>query len=85
MFAATQKEGIQMVAMDALRRVMELTGVRPAVLCGRLNIESNVLSQRFKQKNVSVSKLNEMARMLDYKIVLVPRDAKIPDGGYEIE
>jgi hypothetical protein len=64
---------------------MEITGVRPAVLCDRLNIKSNVLSERFKQKNVSISKLNEMLRMMDYKIVLVPRDSKVPENGFEVE
>lgn len=73
------------VAMEAFKLVMELKGIRPAVLCDRLGIKSNVLSERFKQKNVSVSKLNEMARMVDYKVVLVPRDSRTPEGGYEIE
>ena len=74
-----------LVAMEAFKKVMENRGIRPAILCDRLNIKSNVLSERFKQKNVSVAKLNEMARMVDYKVVLVPRDARVPDGGYEIE
>ena len=74
-----------MLAMEAVRKIMELTGVRPAVLCDRLNIKSNVLSERFKQKNVSVSKLNEMLRMMDYKVVLVPRDSKVPENGFEVE
>ena len=73
------------VAMEAFKQIMELKGIRPAVLCDRLGIKSNVLSERFKQKNVSVSKLNEMARMVDYKVVLVPRDSRTPEGGYEIE
>jgi len=39
-------------AMEAFKKVMECKGIRPAVLCDRLNIKSNVLSERFKQKNV---------------------------------
>lgn len=74
-----------MIAMKALKEVMELRGIRPAVLCGRLGIKSNVLSERFKQKNVSVSKLNEMLRPMDYKIVIIPRETRIPEGGFEIE
>lgn len=74
-----------MIAMEAFRKIMELKGVKNAVLCDRLGIKSNVLSERLKQKNVSVSKLREMAKLVDYKIVLVPRESKIPDGGYEIE
>ena len=74
-----------LIAMEAFKKVMEDKDVRPAVLCGRLGIKGNVLSERFKQKNVSVAKLNEMARLIDYKVVLVPRESRIPEGGYEIE
>ena len=74
-----------MIAMEAVKEVMKLKDVRPAVLCDRLKIKSNVLSERFKQKNVSIEKLNEMLRTMDYKIVIVPRETKIPNGGFEIE
>jgi hypothetical protein len=74
-----------MIAMEAVKEIMKLKDIRPAVLCDRLKIKSNVLSERFKQKNVSVEKLNDMLRAMDYKVVVVPRDARIPEGGYEIE
>lgn len=74
-----------MIAMEAVKEIMKLKDVRPAVLCDRLGIKSNVLSERFKQKNVSVEKLNDMLRAMDYKVVVVPRDTRIPEGGYEIE
>lgn len=74
-----------MIAMEAVREVMKLENVRPATLCDRLSIKNNVLSERFKQKNVSVSKLNEMLRVLDYKVIVVPRETRVPDGGFEIE
>ena len=37
------------------------------------------------QKNVSVTRLNEMLRLMDCKIVVVPRDSRVPEGGFEIE
>lgn len=74
-----------MITMEAVKEIMKIKDVRPAVLCDRLKIKSNVLSERFKQKNVSVEKLNEMLRAMDYKIVLVPREAKIPENGFEVE
>lgn len=74
-----------MIAMEAVKEVMKLKGVRPAMLCDRLGIKSNVLSERFKQKNVSVFKLNEMLRLMDYKVVVVPRETRIPEGGFEVE
>jgi hypothetical protein len=74
-----------MIAMEAVKEIMKLKDIRPAVLCDRLKIKSNVLSERFKQKNVSVEKLNDMLRAMDYKVVVVPRETRIPEGGYEIE
>ena len=74
-----------MIAMEAVKEIMKLKDIRHAVLCDKLNIKSNVLSERFKQKNVSVEKLNDMLRVMDYKIVAVPRDTRIPEGGFKIE
>ena len=74
-----------MIAMEAVKEVMKIQEVRPAVLCDRLGIKSNVLSERFKQKNVSIEKLNDMLRAMDYKVVIVPRDAKVPENGFEVE
>ena len=74
-----------MIAMEAVKEIMKLKDIRPAVLCDRLKIKSNVLSERFKQKNVSVEKLNDMLRAMDYKLVAVPRDTRLPEGGFEIE
>jgi hypothetical protein len=74
-----------MIAMEAVKEIMKLKDIRPAVLCDRLKIKSNVLSERFKQKNVSVEKLNDMLRAMDYKVVVVPRDSRVPEGGFEIE
>ena len=53
-----------MVTMDAVKEIMKRKGVRPSDLCEGLGIKSNVLSERFKQKNVSVNKLNEMVRLI---------------------
>lgn len=74
-----------MKATLALKEVMQIRGIKPAVLCDRLNIKSNVLSERFKQENISVAKLNEMLKSMDYKIVVVPRDTRLSEGSIEIE
>ena len=74
-----------MKAIDAIRTIMNESSVRPATLCSRLNIKASALSQRFQQKTISVNKLSEMARVMDYKVVIVPCDAKLPKGSYEVE
>lgn len=74
-----------MLAMDAVRHVMELRGMRHVDLCDKLNIKSNVLSKRYTQTNVSVSKLNEMLSILHYKVVIMPESAQLPDNSFTIE
>jgi hypothetical protein len=74
-----------MIAMEAVKEVMRIKDVRPSVLCDRLKIKANVLSSRFTQKNVSVDKLNEMLRAMDYKVIIVPRETKVPENGFEVE
>lgn len=74
-----------MQAMEAVKKVMQNKSITPSVLCDRLRIKPNVLSQRFTQKNVSVEKLNEMLRVMDYKIVILPRDATNVNEGITIE
>ncbi len=74
-----------MKATEALKEVMNLQEIRPSVLCDRLGIKSNVLSERFKQKNISIEKLNEMLKVMDYKILIVPRDTRTPTDSFEVD
>lgn len=69
----------------AVREIMKNQSVGVNKLADRLGIKQNVLSMRLKQENMGVAILGEMLRMLDYKIVIVPREARLPEGGIEIE
>ena len=74
-----------MKATEIVREAMKQKEVKPSTLAARLNIKNNVLSERLGQKNISIEKLNEMLRMLDYKIVIVPRENRVPDSGFEVD
>ena len=74
-----------MKVMDAIKEVMVHKDVKQAALRSRLGISQQALSARFTQENVSIGKANEMLRAMDYKIVIMPREARIPEGGYEVE
>ena len=73
-----------MNTMSAVREIMKLREVKPSMLCDRLGIKSNVLSERFKQENISITKLNEMLKAMDYKIILVPRNTRLPENSFEV-
>ena len=74
-----------MLAMDAVKRVMELRGLRIVDLAGKLNINKNVLIKRCTQQNVSIGKLNEMLRPMNYKVVIMPETSETPDDAFTIE
>ena len=69
----------------ATREIMKSRAVGVNMLADRLGIKQNVLSERLRHENISVNKLSEMLRLLDYKIILVPRETRLPEGGFEVE
>lgn len=74
-----------MRAMDAVRKVMEESGLRHVDFAYKLGIKSQILSSRYTQKNVSVEKLNEMLSVLNYKIVIMPKVYENPKDSFTIE
>ncbi len=51
-------------------------GITQAALWDRLNPK--------KSDNTTVTKLDDMLSILGYKIIVVPDETPIPEGGYEI-
>ncbi len=70
---------------SALRSIMEAKEITVSSLASRMGKSSRLVCERIGQNNISIAKLNEMLRLMDYKIVLVPREARMPEGGFEIE
>lgn len=73
-----------MRAVDAVREIMKSQDVGVNKMADRLDRKSNVISERLGQDNISIAKLNEMLRVLDYKILIVPREVMTPKDGYEV-
>ena len=74
-----------MKACEAVKEIMKSNGVRVVDLRKRLGLESNTMVGRLNQENISVAKLNEMLRAMDYKVVIVPSDKRVNAGEYEVE
>ena len=77
-----------MRAREIVKVIMEKAGITNAVMAFKLNISQAALWDRLnnkKVKDIPVSTLVEMLRALDYKVVIVPRSSRLPDGGYEVE
>lgn len=74
-----------MKATSAVREVMTIRNEKVASFADKLKIKSNVLSERLGQDNISIAKLDEMLRLMDYKIVIVPRETREQEGWYRVE
>ena len=74
-----------MKATTAVREVMTIRNEKVTSLADKLKVKSNVLSERLSQDNISIAKLDEMLRLMDYKIVLVPRETREQKGWYRVE
>lgn len=74
-----------MKTSEALKIVMKSQDVGINKLADRLNKGKSTISERVRQDNISVSKLNELLRVLDYKIMIVPRNTPVPKDSFEIE
>lgn len=71
--------------VKAIREIMTEQGVGVSKLAGRLGKKQNLISERLSQNGMTFEKANEMLQMLDYKIVLMPKSAATPKGGFEVE
>ena len=70
---------------EAIRAVMVEQGVKVGMMAGRLGKKQNVISERLSQNDMTITKAGEMLRVLDYKIVVIPKSTSTPKGGFEVE
>lgn len=77
-----------MKGKDIINTIMDKESVTKASMARKLNISPAAVWDRLNNKSVkdiSVSTLVEMLRVLDYKVQVVPGSARLPDGGYEVD
>lgn len=76
-----------MKGRDILKAIMDARGVSNAELAARLGISQATAWDRVnsvKVKDIPAGLLAEMARAMDYKVVVMPREARTPAEAYEV-
>ena len=76
---------VDMKTNEAVREIMNQQEVGVSALASRLGKTPRLVSDRLSQENISIEKLNEMLRVLDYKVVVVPRSRVTKKDEYEVE
>lgn len=77
-----------MTSKEIVNNLMRAQGVSNAEMAAKLNLTQAALWDRLNPKktnNMTIKKFNEMLKMLDYKIVAVPRKIRLSKGGFEVE
>lgn len=77
-----------MTSKEIVNNLMQAQGVTNAGMADKLNLTQAALWDRLNPKktnNMTIKKFNEMLKMLDYKIVAVPRKTRLPKGGFEVD
>lgn len=73
---------------EVIKKVMEDVKWSNAELAKRLGVSNATVWERLNNKNVKdipVSLLSGMLRVMGYKVIVVPNNTRIPNGGYEID
>ena len=72
---------------EAVRSIMKSKDIGTNTLAAKVGKSPRLVSDRLSQENISIAKLTEILRVMDYKIVLVPRDTKLSakDECYTVE
>lgn len=73
-----------MSANEVVKKIMKDCGVSITALANRIGVDRAALGMRLRQKNVSVDKLNEMLKAIDYKIIVMPIDGRVKEDWFEI-
>ena len=74
-----------MKAVEAVRAIMKEQDIGTNKMADRMGKPARLVSDRLSQENISLTKLKEMLRILDYKVIIVPRETRVPEGGFEVE
>lgn len=77
-----------MTGREIIKTIMNEQGITNAEMADRLNITQATLWDRLnnkKVKDIPLSLLSEMLRVLDYSVQIVPRATRISDKGYKVE
>ena len=84
-----QEGGSKMKAREVVSDIFKASGITNASLAHRLNMSItscwDMLWNPKRTKDMSTKLLVPALRALDYKLVVAPRDAKIPGDWYVID
>lgn len=77
-----------MNSKDIVKQIMADQGITNAKLASMMGSSPQATWDRLntkRTKDLTVSVLHTMLRLLDYKVIIVPRTTRVPVDGYEVD
>lgn len=75
-----------MKANKIVREIMKAQEVTPTQLGKRMgNRPTRLVTDRLASDNLTLSKLMELVVLLDYKLVIMPSDTRLPADSYTVD
>lgn len=77
-----------MTGKEIVKKIMESQSMSNADLAHKLSVKPTAMWDRLnntKTKDLNVALLSAMVRVMGYKILIVPNNKQLPDGGFEVE
>lgn len=68
---------------EAIKNIMEKKNIGTNTLAVAIGKPVSTICDRIYQQNISVEKLNEILAILDYKLMIVPKETA-HDGYYDV-
>ena len=77
-----------MTIQEVIKDIMEKQGKTNAELADALDISQQAIWDRLNSKRVrdiTITTLSGMLRVLGYKVCIVPRSFRVPEDGYKVD
>lgn len=74
-----------MTSNKIIRAILEEQHLTQTALGARVGMTCNRIADRLLSVNMNIKSFVQLLHAMDYKLVAVPRDARMPKGAYEVE
>lgn len=69
---------------NAIKELMKTVHIKPVELARRLGVTAQTINGRLNRPGMHTETTVQMANALNYRLVLIPDTAKLPEGSVEV-
>lgn len=73
-----------MKPIDIINSIIKAKGITKASVASRLGISPQALRKRIIPDNPGIITISDTLKAMDYKVVIMPREARLPKDSFEV-